>query len=63
MRSVRLSNGQQKAAANQPLHLTAAALRFFFGFIVSPAAAAGERCRYPVLRTTLNRLRKGMEPK
>jgi hypothetical protein len=31
--------------ANQPLHLTAAALRFS-EFNVSPAAAAGERCRY-----------------
>lgn len=27
------------------------------------AGPASERIRYPVLRTTLNRLRKGMEPK
>jgi Immunity protein 22 len=32
--------------ANQRLHLTAAAIRFS-GFNLSPAAAAGERCRYP----------------
>jgi hypothetical protein len=49
-------NNRTTAPANQPLHLIAAALRFS-RFNASPAAKAGERCRYGtshVLRTARN---------